>query len=181
MISLNEPHYKLYLKEVSTPSEVLRIMKRKGLSKYCYTFYVMDRNVKYIMNIGMSEGEHVGDRVYRKCGNLYGFGHNTLTGDFGSDMKTVVKLFEAKFTDIQVHKDNVIVELWDTSNIIVDSFNSATVECEKKLFRDCKAKFGIIPVGNTQDPNDRNKQTTTPSVWNNLFFEEEQQVEYELA
>ena len=42
MISLNEPHYKLYLKEVSTPSEVLRIMKRKGLSKYCYTFYVKD-------------------------------------------------------------------------------------------------------------------------------------------
>jgi hypothetical protein len=71
--------------------------------------------------------------------------------------------------------------LWDTSNIVVDSFNSATIECEKKLFRDCKAKFGIIPVGNTQDPNDRNKQTMVPSVWNYLFETKENKVVYESA
>ena len=181
MISLNKPHYRVFLDEVSTPAEVLRIMKANNLGKYCYAFHVKDKNVKYIMNIGMSEVAHIGDRVYRKCGNLYGFGHNALTGDFGSDMQVVVKLFEDKFTDIQVHKDNVILELWDTSNIIVDSFNSATIECEKKLFRDCKAKFGIIPVGNTQDPNDRNKQTMVPSVWNYLFETKENKVVYESA
>lgn len=169
MINLNEPHHLISLNEVSKPAKILRFMKRERLNKYCYAFCVRDRNVTYTMNIGMSEGAHVGDRAYRKCGNLYGFGHNTLTGDFGSDMKAVVKRFENKFPGIQVHKDNVILKLWDTSNIVVDSYNSATVECEKKLFRDCKAEIGCIPAGNIQDPNDRNRQTTTPSVWNDLF------------
>ena len=83
-----------------------------------------------------------------------------------------VEFEEEKFNkDLKIHKDNVCLHIWDTNNLISPNFNSPTVEAEKKLFRDCKEKFGCIPAGNIQDPNDRNKSKVDKRHFSMLFNE----------
>ena len=175
MIKLAHPNYKVPLKNLKRPYQLVSSFKTLGMKDYCYAFLVKDynTNTEILMNIGMSEGEHIGDRAYRKVGNLPGWGRNALTGDRGTDIKLVVKAVEERFEHLglKIHKDNVTLHIWDTSNLIFDSYNSPTIEAEKKLFRDCKEKFGHIPAGNWQDPNDRNKDGVLPSVFVDLFEE----------
>lgn len=174
MIKLAHPNYKVPLKNLDRPYGLVTNFKTLSMKDYCYAFWVKWANTNILMNIGMSEGERVGDRVYRKVGNLPGWGSKTLTGDFGADMKLVVNAVEQKFENLglKIHKDDVTLHIWDTSKLVFDSYNSATVEAEKKLFRDCKETFGCIPAGNWQDPNDRNQRGVRPSLFND-FFEEE--------
>ena len=171
MIDLKHPNYKVPLKNLDRPYDLVPNFKTLSLKDYCYAFWVKCMNTMILMNIGMSEGERVGDRVYRKVGNLPGWGSKTLTGDFGSDMKLVVEAVEKRFEHLglKIHKDDVTLHIWDTSKLVFDSYNSATVEAEKKLFRDCKETFGHIPAGNWQDPNDRNHNGVLPSVFNKHF------------
>jgi hypothetical protein len=172
MIELAHPTFKINLTELHRPSVLLSKLKRLRLQHYCYAFWVKNNNIWILMNIGMSTGRHVGDRLYRKVGNLPGWDKYQLTGVFGSDMKMVVELVEEKFNkDLKIHKDNVCLHIWDTNNLISPNFNSPTVEAEKKLFRDCKEKFGCIPAGNIQDPNDRNKSKVDKRHFSMLFNE----------
>ena len=171
-VNLFKPDYKIDIVSLYRPNEILTEMKSRFLKDYCYAFWygIPYSEKEILMNIGMSEGGEIGDRLYRKIGNLPGWGNFELTGDFGKDMKDVVKRVEDKF-DIKIDKDYVYVHLWDTSTLKFDSYNSPTIEAEKKLFRDCKDIFGHIPIGNIQDPNDRNKDGVVPSLFNNLFDE----------
>ena len=174
MINLKHPNYKVPLKNLNRPYDLVPNFKTLNMKDYCYAFWVKHANTNILMNIGMSEGERIGDRVYRKVGNLPGWGSKTLTGDFGADMKLVVEAVEQKFEELglKIHKDDVTLHIWDTSKLVFDSYNSATIEAEKKLFRDCKETFGCIPAGNWQDPNDRNKAGVIPSIFSNIFEEE---------
>lgn len=176
MIKLVHPNYKVPLKNLERPYQLVSNFKQLDLQNYCYAFWVKDynTNTQLLMNIGMSTGGRIGDRIYRKVGNLPGWGKNALTGDRGADMKLVVKAVEERFEHLglKIHKDDVVLHIWDTNNLVVESFNSPTVEAEKKLFRDCKEKFGCIPAGNWQDPNDRNKEPVSKQQYN-MFFEEE--------
>jgi hypothetical protein len=171
MIELSHPNYKINLATLPKPSVLLSNLKRLKLQNYCYAFWVKHNNTNILMNIGMSEGNRVGDRLYRKVGNVPGWGQYQLTGVFGSDMKIVVEAVETKFNGmgLKIHKDDVCLHIWDTGNLTSPTFKSPTVEAEKKLFRDCKEKFGCIPSGNIQDPNDRNKAQIDKSHFNMLF------------
>jgi hypothetical protein len=171
-INLFSPDYKIDINNLLRPHDIVLEMQQHWLKDYCYAFWygIPNSDKEILMNIGMSEGGEIGDRLYRKVGNLPGWGNLELKGDFGKDMRDVVKRVENKF-DIKIDKDYVYVNLWDTSKLVFDSYNSPTVEAEKKLFRDCKDTFGKIPVGNIQDPNDRNKDGVVPSLWNSLFEE----------
>tara|TARA_B100000780_G_scaffold194041_1_gene136823 strand:+ start:5089 stop:5607 length:519 start_codon:yes stop_codon:yes gene_type:complete len=172
MIELAHPTFKINLTELHKPSVLLSKLKRLRLQHYCYAFWVKNNNIWILMNIGMSAGHKVGDRIYRKVGNLPGWDKYQLTGSYGSDMKMVVELVEEKFNkDLKIHKDNVCLYIWDTNDLISPNFNSPTVEAEKKLFRDCKEKFGCIPAGNIQDPNDRNKSKVDKQHFSMLFDE----------
>jgi hypothetical protein len=172
MIKLAHPDYKINVTNLHKPSVLLSELKRLKLQRYCYAFWVKNNNTDILMNIGMSTGRHVGDRLYRKVGNLPGWDKYKLNGNWGSDMKMVVELVEEKFNkDLKIHKDNVCLHIWDTSNLTSPNFNSPTVEAEKKLFRDSKKKFGCIPAGNIQDPNDRNKSKIDKHHFSTLFFE----------
>jgi|TARA_B110000971_G_scaffold179174_1_gene185372 hypothetical protein len=172
MIKLAHPDYKINVTNLHKPSVLLSELKRLKLQRYCYAFWVKNNNTDILMNIGMSTGRHVGDRLYRKVGNLPGWDKYKLNGNWGSDMKMVVELVEEKFNkDLKIHKDNVCLHIWDTSNLTSPNFNSPTVEAEKKLFRDSKKKFGCIPAGNIQDPNDRNKSKVDKHHFSTLFFE----------
>ena len=172
MIKLAHPDYKINVTNLHKPSVLLSELKRLKLQRYCYAFWVKNNNTDILMNIGMSTGRHVGDRLYRKVGNLPGWDKYKLNGNWGSDMKMVVELVEEKFNkDLKIHKDNVCLHIWDTSNLTSPNFNSPTIEAEKKLFRDSKKKFGCIPAGNIQDPNDRNKSKVDKHHFSTLFFE----------
>jgi hypothetical protein len=172
MIKLAHPDYKINVTNLHKPSVLLSELKRLKLQRYCYAFWVKNNNTDILMNIGMSTGRHVGDRLYRKVGNLPGWDKYKLNGNWGSDMKMVVELVEEKFNkDLKIHKDNVCLHIWDTSNLTSPNFNSPTVEAEKKLFRDSKKKFGCIPAGNIQDPNDRNKSKIDKHHFS-MFFDE---------
>ena len=171
-IDLFTPDYKIDINTLLRPYDVVLEMQQHWMKYYCYAFWyaIPYSDKEILMNIGMSEGGEIGDRLYRKIGNLPGWGNLTLKGDFGKDMREVVKKVENKF-DLKIDKDYVYVHLWNTDKLVFDSFNSPTVEAEKKLFRDCKDTFGQIPVGNIQDPNNRNKDGVVPSLFNNLFDE----------
>ena len=172
MIKLAHPDYKINVTNLHKPSVLLSELKRLKLQRYCYAFWVKNNNTDILMNIGMSTGRHVGDRLYRKVGNLPGWDKYKLNGNWGSDMKMVVELVEEKFNkDLKIHKDNVCLHIWDTSNLTSPNFNSPTIEAEKKLFRDSKKKFGCIPAGNIQDPNDRNKSKVDKHHFS-MFFDE---------
>ena len=173
MIELDHPNYKVPLSNLARPYLLVSNFKQLNLQNYCYAFWVKTPTTNVLMNIGMSTGGRIGDRIYRKVGNLPGWGSYELTGDFGSDMKLVVAAVEERFEHLglKIHKDDVTLHIWDTNNLVVESFNSPTVWAEKKLFRDCKEKFGCIPAGNWQDPNDRNKEPVTLKTFNS-FFEE---------
>jgi len=171
-VNLFSPDYKIHINNLLRPHDIVLEMQSHWLKDYCYAFWygIPYSDKEILMNIGMSEGGEIGDRLYRKVGNLPGWGNLELTGDFGKDMREVVKRVENKF-DIKIDKDYISVDLWDTGRLVFDSYNSPTIEAEKKLFRDCKDTFGHIPVGNIQDPNDRNKDGVVPSLFNNLFEE----------
>jgi hypothetical protein len=172
MISLDYPNYKIYISTLSKPCDMLKIVNDLNLKKYCYAFNVFIQPTKsfIIMNIGMSKGEEIGDRLYRKIGNLPGWGVLELSGKFGSDMKEVVNRTEKKFKEfnLKIHKDDVILHVWDVNNLDVDSFNDPAVEAEKYLMRQYKERFGCMPAGNVQDPCNRNK-SISKSHWNSLF------------
>lgn len=173
MVKLNHPNYRIPIRSLSKPNDLLRAFKIAKLKNYCYAFYVHvpSHNIDILMNIGMSTGGHIGDRIYRKIGNLPGWGNLALTGDFGSDIKNVVHAVEEKFAHIGlvVHKDNVTLHVWDTSNFVTDSFNNPTIEAEKELIRQYKNQFGNLPVGNFQDPCKRNKVTVSKMLFEELF------------
>lgn len=173
MISLEHPNYKISIKKLSKPNDLLREFKKAKLRDYCYAFYVdlPTHNICILMNIGMSTGGHIGDRIYRKVGNLPGWGNLALTGEFGADMRIVVDAVEKKYAHLglKVHKDDVTLHVWDTGNLTVDSFNNPTVEAEKCLIRECKETYGCMPAGNFQDPCARNKGSVSKSLFSNLF------------
>jgi hypothetical protein len=173
MIELNKPDYRIDIKRLSKPYNLVKFLKNKKIHNYCYGFWVdvPAQNLMILMNIGMSVGGCVGDRIYRKVGNLPGWGTAQLNGAFGADMKMVVEAFEEKFQHlgIKVHKNLVAVDIWNTTNLQATTFNCPTVDAEKKLFQDCEDTFGNIPVGNFQDPRKRNITNISISVFNNLF------------
>lgn len=175
MIDLNKPDYRIDIKNLSKPYDLVTFLKNNKICNYCYAFWVIlpAQNLMILMNIGMSVGGHIGDRIYRKVGNLPGWGNAQLNGAFGSDMQVVVDAFEKKFEDqgIKVHKDLVHVHIWDTTNLQASTFNCPTIDAEKKLFQDCEDTFGCIPVGNFQDPRQRNVTSISISHFNDLFEE----------
>ena len=174
MVDLSQPDHSINISKLNAPYDLVRFCKRNKIEHYCYAFYVNVpvHNSMLLFNIGMSEGGRIGDRIYRKVGNLPGWGLQTLLGEFGSDMKSVVDQTEKKFQNfgLKIHKDDVILELWNTTNLISHTFSSATIEAEKKLIEDCEQTYGCTPAGNIQDPRTRNKQKVLRSVFNNLFF-----------
>lgn len=174
MVDLEHPNYKIPLAPLQRPYKLVSEFKKNRLQNYCYAFWVKENrsNTNILMNIGMSDGGRIGDRIYRKVGNLDGWGSHALTGVFGSDMKKVVELVEEKFEHLalKIHKNDVCLHIWDTTKLTSTTYKSPTIDAEKKLFRDCKEKFGCIPAGNIQDPNDRNKQSTSKVIFENLFI-----------
>lgn len=172
MISLDNPDYTIFINTLARPSDLMNLFKNANLKDYCYAFYtnVPAHNIKILMNIGMSTGTEIGDRIYRKVGNLPGWGSLTLTGNFGADMKDVVNAVEAKYAhlNLKIHKDDVTLDIWNTKDLTVDSFNDPTIEAEKILIQDCKNTFGCMPAGNFQDPCTRNK-SVSKTLFNSLF------------
>lgn len=175
MVDLDHPNYKISLNKLRRPYDLVTNFKKLNIQYYCYAFYVYDPVTKtdILMNIGMSEGGRIGDRIYRKVGNLPGWGSQKLTGDFGSDMKRVVEAVEKRFANLnlKVDRNNVTLHIWNTSNLSSNTLTSATINAEKKLFEDCKEKYLCIPAGNWQDPNDRNKAGVLTTVFSDLFEE----------
>jgi len=173
MIDLQHPNYKVPLKNLSQPYDLVKNFKILSMKDYCYAFWVKCGDTRILMNIGMSEGKRTGERVYRKVGNLPGWGSKTLTGFMGQDMKVVVEAVEQKYENLglKIHKDDVTLHIWDTSKLVFDSYNSSTIEAEKKLFRDCKELFGYIPAGNWQDPNNRKRSIVSRKMFDTLFNE----------
>jgi hypothetical protein len=171
MIDLHSPTRIIQIKNLSRPIDIQRWCKKAKLQKYCYAFYVVDpsTNQELAMNIGMSIGGEIGDRIYRKVGNLPGWGSLALTGDFGADMKRVVEEFEKKYTHIKVDKNQVNLHLWDTNNLTSQTIIEATIQAEKTLISQYEEIYGSIPVGNFQDPRTRNKSGIVTQVFNDLF------------
>tara|TARA_B110000285_G_scaffold5647_1_gene5990 strand:- start:46 stop:564 length:519 start_codon:yes stop_codon:yes gene_type:complete len=168
MIELSSPNYTINVRNWSRPADILSIFKNRSLQNYCYAFWVSTSDKQILMNIGMSEGSEIGDRIYRKIGNLPGWKYR-FTGRYGSSMRLVVEATEKRFDNLKIHKDDVSIHIWDTNDLISPNFNSPTVEAEKKLIRDSKKKFGCIPAGNIQDPNDRNKSLVHRKHFDSLF------------
>jgi hypothetical protein len=173
MIDLKKPDMRIDIKSLIKPYDLVTMLKKAKIKNYCYAFWVClpSLNMIILMNLGMSVGGRIGDRIYRKVGNLPGWGNKTLNGTFGSDMLIVVEAFEEKFKEhgVSVHKDLVYVDIWDTTNLTVNSFNCSTVEAEKKLFQDCYDQFGCLPAGNFQDPRKRNVNKVDYYVFTSLF------------
>ena len=170
-INLNAPNRILQVKNFLRPIDLLKWFEKANLQKYCYAYYVIDPNTQkeFIMNIGMSIGEEIGDRIYRKTGNLPGWGHLALTGERGADMKKIVKSFEEKYPHIKVHKDDVNIHIWETGHLQSNNLIDATVTAEKDLLTQCENRDGVIPPGNYQDPRTRNIVAVNRIVAETLF------------
>ena len=171
IINLNTPTRILQVKNFNLPIDILKWFKKVNLQKYCYAYYVVDPNTQkeLVMNIGMSIGEEVGDRIYRKTGNLPGWGKAALTGQRGSDMKKIVKSFEERYPHIKVYKDDVNIHIWETAHLESNNLIDATFTAEKDLLTQCESRDGIIPPGNYQDPRDRKKVAVNKTVAMDLF------------
>ena len=170
MISLDNPDYKISLAKLSKPCVLLNLFQSLNIKNYCYAFLldIPSHNKNIIMNIGQSSGGEIGDRIYRKVGNLPGWGVLTLNGAYGSDMKKVIDAVEKKYADIgvKVDKKDVTVHIWNVDNLDFDSFNEPAIDAEKCLINEYTNTFGSLPVGNFQDPRNRNRSVSKSRFYN---------------
>lgn len=173
MLALNNPDFVLALRDCTSPNKIRSRMKTDfKLKNFVYAFVL--ENIpcinEEIINIGMNTGDD--NRAYRKAGHLLGWGNNRLTGPSGADMNMIISKVAEKYPFIDVHKNDVTLLLWNTNILESKCINECpTKEAEKELIKQFKETFGGLPIGNVQDPNDRNKMLGTTHEIFDTFFE----------
>lgn len=158
-VDLDNPHELLPLKQFDHPTEIKIEFQRlypKFIS-YCYAFVFNDipEVGSLIANIGMSDKQKTFDnRIYRKASAIPGWIKGVNAGCTSAlDMNDkVIEPLERKFPNYKIHKDDVVVRLWDTSTYQTGIYGkNPTVECERQLQYDFYCIYGKLPIGNKRD------------------------------
>ena len=156
---LDNPHKIYRCREYVLPSQLKAHMKEDNIQNFIYALLL--KNIPGVLEEIINIGMHTGDdnRAYRKVGHAPGWNKRQLTGPNGMDMlDTIIPATERKFPNINVHKDNLEVLVWNTTHLRGHKFNwCPTRESEKTICNAFVAKYGRLPVGNIQNPNTRNK------------------------
>ena len=155
--TLNNPDLIINLCELSDYCQIKHIVEHeKNIKTYCYAFIL--KNVPQIGNkiINIGKDDCPNDcRVYRKGGHLSGWGIRNLgPNTSGIDMKkVVVDRTEKLYPTLTVHKDNIIIHIWNTTDIVSEQYGiNPTIRLECKLFDEFNTLYGGIPIGNIQKP-----------------------------
>ena len=154
------------------PSQLKAHMKEDKIQNFIYALLL--KNIPGVLEEIINIGMHTGDdnRAYRKVGHAPGWNKGQITGPNGMDMlHTIIPATEREFPNINVHKDNLEVLVWNTTHLRGHRFKYCpTRESEKTICDAFLAKYGRLPVGNIQNPNTRNKiHGTEIDHFNSLF------------
>ena len=163
--TLNNPDLIINLCELSDYRQIKHLVEyEKKIKTYCYAFIL--KNVPQIRDtiINIGKDDCPDDcRVYRKSGHLPGWDRPNLgSNTSGIDMKkVVVDRTEKLYPSVTVHKDNIIIHIWNTTDMVSQQYGvNPTITLECKLFDDFNNLYGGLPIGNIQKPKRPNAGPT---------------------
>lgn len=176
------PFYKFYLRDYKHPKNLSHAVGVIGSTRYCYAFVhlyhdpeefdIKSSVIKYGKGADFEwQKGNWGDRVYRQAGNIPGW-DLMLTGPNGSEMLTeYIPAYQNKHNRM-VHKDDVIVLIWDFTTYTFLSehqWDLCLRQFESFLIDEHERNFGFRPPGNLKNAAAPNTTVVSDQTFNTLF------------
>lgn len=176
------PFYQFSLRDYKHPKNLSHAIGVIGSTRYCYAFVHVyhDNNEFMIKSAVIKYGKGAdfewqkgnwGDRVYRQAGNIPGW-DVMLTGDSGKEMsRDYIPAYQAQYNR-PVHKDDVIVLLWDFTNYKFTSehqWDLCLRQFENFLIEEHERNHGSRPPGNVKNAAMPNATVVSDKTFADLF------------
>jgi hypothetical protein len=182
--TLNQrPLHYFHLRDYKNPVNLSHAVGTIGMTRYLYAFvhtfpsqthFGMDSEIiKYGKGADFEWQKGAwGNRVYRQAGNIPGW-DTMLSGPNGQEMFIdYIPAYQVRYNR-SVHKDNVIVMVWDftTYQFLSESqFDITLRQFEDFLIEEYKKTHnGVSPAGNTKKAIAPNQTVVADATFNVLF------------
>jgi hypothetical protein len=156
---------------MTSPREIIVIMKKLKISRYVYEIKFKGMTVKY----GMSDAEttYPGERLYRQIGHLESWGNQKINGPNGSEFEEISHNFYVK-NNLKLDHNDITVSIWNFDNYTFKTTNP-TMEiniAEEYLIKNYEKIYNEKPIGNIDDGTSFKKRSAPLAhVWG-VFFDE---------
>jgi len=157
---------KLYM--LSETKEIFQIMT--GVTDYCYAF----THITGTMKFGQSDNNEWekgswGERIYRQAWHIPGWNIKCSPNMSGKEFLDTIAHYP------NIHKDDVIVKIWDMTNyafLSKDNHKFELTALENQLIEAYETMTGCTPIGNKQNLNFiKNKAVVSDSTLELFTFE----------
>lgn len=172
MASINQsnvPVYDIDLSNFANPYDICKFFKNHNITQ-SYLYRIMYKGI--VLKFGMSEGNQPspGDRLYRQVGHSQSW-NNPINGPCGADWLIIERDMRKRY-DIDMHKDDITVKVWDLRNYPFKMMNRRyeIEKLEAELIQDYVDVTGEKPIGNIYDiTTPMNRPMISTQTFNDLF------------
>lgn len=176
------PLYKFYLRDYQNPVNLSHAIGSIGATRYIYGFahLFINQETAEMQSAMIKYGKGAdyewqkgawGNRVYRQAGNIPGWDY-MLTGPNGSEMLTeYIPAYQDKYKRM-VHKDDVVVMLWDFTTyrfLSEHQWDLCLRQFENYFIEEHEKRHGFKPPGNVKSAVTANVTVVSDQTFNTLF------------
>jgi hypothetical protein len=166
------PTYDINIGSLKLPTDILSIMKARGIIRYLYRINYRRTVIKFGMSCPKSGAP--GERLYRQIGHAKGWiGQGRLGGQNGADWRVIEETFAETYGG-EIIKDDITVKIWDLTNYVFASSNirEEVNRMEAELIEQFINIAGILPIGNLRDEQSvKAKSRVLTSTYQDIFEE----------